>query len=259
MSTTALKLTALFLMFLDHIYEFIGGAPIWLTWLGRISAPLFFFSMAWGFFYTHDRRKYMINMYFWGVGMAVGDIVVGLLVPNAKVTPFNNIFVTLLLVAMVVDIIENFKSKNTRYAGVLLSVLVASQVLTTIFSSVAMRHTDVAKNLILLPSALFPSLLNCEGSVLWVIIGVVIYFNRTSKKSLIIAYTILSLMWLVLMPVQFTYQSLFLESYQWIMIGALPFMLMYNGEKGRGYKWLFYIFYPAHIFVLCWLGSFISF
>ncbi len=33
-----------------------------------------------------------------------------------------------------------------------------------------------------------------------------------------------------------------------MMIGALPFMLRYNNEKGYGMKYFFYIFYPAHSF-----------
>jgi hypothetical protein len=37
---------------------------------------------------------------------------------------------------------------------------------------------------------------------------------------------------------------------QWLMgLAAIP-MLMCNGEKGCGMKWLFYVFYPAHIFIL---------
>ena len=55
----------------------------------------------------------------------------------------------------------------------------------------------------------------------------------------------------------FTYENLFLINYQWMMILALPFMLIYNGEKGRGLKWLFYIFYPVHIFILFILGNYI--
>lgn len=40
-----------------------------------------------------------------------------------------------------------------------------------------------------------------------------------------------------------------------MMIAALPLMLTYNGKKGQGYKWLFYVFYPVHIFLLYWLGG----
>ena len=31
---------------------------------------------------------------------------------------------------------------------------------------------------------------------------------------------------------------------------ALPFMLLYNGQRGRGPKWFFYIYYPAHRYVI---------
>ena len=44
---------------------------------------------------------------------------------------------------------------------------------------------------------------------------------------------------------------------QFFMVLALPFMLAYNRRRGRGWKWFFYIFYPAHAFILFYLGNFI--
>ena len=49
MSSFALKTIALFLMLLDHLYQFLGFTgmvPIWFTWLGRLSAPIFCFCAA---------------------------------------------------------------------------------------------------------------------------------------------------------------------------------------------------------------------
>jgi hypothetical protein len=42
---------------------------------------------------------------------------------------------------------------------------------------------------------------------------------------------------------------------QWLMVLALPIILMYNGEKGKGYKYFFYIFYPVHIYALFIIGQ----
>ncbi len=39
--------------------------------------------------------------------------------------------------------------------------------------------------------------------------------------------------------------------FQWMMIAALPFIILYNGERGRySLKYLFYAFYPLHIWIL---------
>lgn len=49
--------------------------------------------------------------------------------------------------------------------------------------------------------------------------------------------------------------DLFYGNPQWMMILSLPFLLMYNGEKGRRWKYLFYGFYPVHIIILYFVGK----
>lgn len=40
----------------------------------------------------------------------------------------------------------------------------------------------------------------------------------------------------------------------WVLL-ALPPILLYDGERGRGSKWFFYIFYPAHFALLAALAA----
>ena len=44
--------------------------------------------------------------------------------------------------------------------------------------------------------------------------------------------------------------SLLRINFQWMMIFALPFMLMYNGKKGKGLGRMFYIYYPVHLVII---------
>ncbi len=41
----------------------------------------------------------------------------------------------------------------------------------------------------------------------------------------------------------------------WVLLAA-PLLLLYNGRRGkRGWKYAFYVFYPAHFPVLMWIGT----
>ena len=45
------------------------------------------------------------------------------------------------------------------------------------------------------------------------------------------------------------------QGVQWMMVFAAIPMYFYNGERGSGNKNFFYIFYPAHIYLLWILAS----
>ena len=51
--------------------------------------------------------------------------------------------------------------------------------------------------------------------------------------------------------------SLFGNDCAWMMVFAVLFLLLYNGKKGKNMKWLFYIYYPAHIIILFLAGSYL--
>ena len=37
-----LKIIMIIIMFVDHVGQFIPGSPLWLHYIGRVAAPVFF-------------------------------------------------------------------------------------------------------------------------------------------------------------------------------------------------------------------------
>lgn len=266
MTTTALKLLALILMLIDHIGQFIPDTPIWFGWIGRISAPLFIFAVVWGFTYTSDRKKYIIRLYLFSLVVAFMNLTINLIYNEPFVALTNNFITPLFLIVLILYIIEKKERKLYIVFGV-----------WQIVSILLFFLIDVLSNLIGLGfpyphpladpyaplhflSSLFGNVFFNEGGILFIILGVLLYLTKDNKVKLIISYTGFSIFIYVLAR-KFGYERGIVEyivpfaDYQWMMIAALPFMLLYNGKKGVGLKYLFYIFYPLHLAILYIIGQ----
>lgn len=295
MSTTALKMLALVIMFIDHIGEFIPLTPIWFRWLGRISAPLFFFCMAWGFYYAKNKKIHLIRMYLCGVGMAITNIIVSNLAGIHSYTSLtNNIFVTLFITCFIIFIIETL-AKNPTMGKRYLLIFVTSQIISTILviidNQIIFSHFNVSSDIInQFYGAILGNIFLNEGGVPFIALGILLYYSKNSKKKLIISYSCFCIVYTILYNTNIIARILMrlenilptsiytiiyaipsilsidtipryhirfytLISYRWMVIFALPFMLLYNGNRGKGFKYFFYIFYPVHIYILYFIGN----
>ncbi len=256
MTSTTIKILALILMLIDHIAVFIPGIPIWFHWIGRLSAPLFVYTMVWGLHYTHDRKKYLKRLYFFGAAMAVMNLILNNIVKNPYSPITNNIFVMFFLIGAIVSIKE-YKKENPIEGKKMMRKFIIFQILSTIICVLGMILVPL-NNSIMFFSALFPNLIFCEGSFIFVFLGVLMYYYKDIKVNTIKSYgTFCIVYFLITLSTGANLNNLLFVDYQWMMIAALPLMLCYNGRKGIGLKYLFYFFYPLHIFILYLIGNFI--
>ena len=93
---------------------------------------------------------------------------------------------------------------------------------------------------------LLPNPFTCEGSFIWVLLGILLFYTRKSKWKTVLAMAAVVILNLGLIPVDLDVLIYFVCTFA----GILP-VCFYNGKPGKHRcKWLFYIYYPAHVYVL---------
>lgn len=270
MSGTALKIVALLLMLLDHVALFIPGMPIWFRYLGRASAPIFMFCLTEGFAHTGNKIRYLKRLYIGSVVMGILNLATSILMPDARVPMDNNIFGTLFIIGLIITIYEKKKEKE-RDANQLLIFAVVSQIVSIVLcyvvEAVALAlasegMTDVTissivrDDLVYLINGLMPNFLFVEGGYLIIVFGFMMYYYRDKKKMMPIVYMYMCVVYaIIIFLTEGSNMNALLNNYQWMMILATPFFYLYNGEKGKGLKYLFYVFYPVHLVALFFIGN----
>lgn len=277
-------------MVIDHIGEYFPYSPVWFRYLGRISAPLFIFCMVWGLDYTRSRSRYICRLYIASLIMGLVEFTI-IKFFDMPTYGRHNIFSTMFVISLAITLFQYIKENSAKKMYAILFFVIWFSTSVLLILIFIYRSSDIIY--ILLP--LFGNIFFCEGGIPWVILGIILYFVKNNSTKLITGYTlycalyalnsmmaplarlmyyfefhgylentiigpIVNIIYYLLFQEPYTLtpivpHELYMGDFQWMMIGALPLMLLYNNKRGRNTKWFFYFFYPIHTILLALLSN----
>ncbi len=222
-----LKMIAIIAMTIDHITDLIfPGFPanpiaIILHIIGRLTAPIMWFFICEGYYYTHNIKKYILRL----LGFAVISHFAYCFAFGISPIPFNT---------------GVFNQTSVMYP-LFISVLVMWLQDAKIGMEKWLKQVVI---FILIWSAL-PADWSCIAVL--AIMGMYKYRGNVKKQ-------IASMMiWVILYAVvSYLFVNAVYGIIQLFVILVYPLLKQYNGQRGKKKwtKWLFYIYYPAHLIII---------
>ncbi|MCE9676710.1 conjugal transfer protein TraX [Paraclostridium bifermentans] len=234
-----IKIFLIAIMLLDHIFfAFPGLMPNWVHALTRGVAPMFAYFLVEGYFHTRNKKRYGIRLLGFAIFMGIGNKIINLAFESKQISVENNIFATLFAGFLAISLFD-YARKSKGFKKVLLIIL------GIIITARGFAFT--------------------EGGFSVVPFTLITYFFRGNIKKQIIGYSILYTLIFFMSYVPYdsfkdTFDMLMYNS-DFLGILAVPTILMYNGERGlnnKFSKYLFYVFYPLHLWTLAAISFFIS-
>lgn len=179
--------------------------------IGRLTYPIFAFMLVEGFIHTSNLKKYMFRLLIFAL---ISEIPYDLAISGRIIELSSQNIIWALLIGLIMLYFIKRAEKYDRKKRKLLvtGFIVLGETITLLIQA------------------------NAIGGILLI---TVLYIFREQPKRLFLWGTIaLSIMALGFMWIQ--------------LFGLVSFILFryYNGEVGKGSKYLFYIFYPAHLLIL---------
>jgi hypothetical protein len=254
LSGNAIKVIGVVLMVFDHLHQmFIAQAPVWFNMLGRPVLPIFIFMCAEGFYHTRSRKRYITLLFVSAVAMNIGNWVLSRAmridpaIPEHGVQLINNVFTTMLMTALCLESIELVRygikekkpGKIAGGVGIMFGMIAFSVGLLLV-----MRSADYSDSQILITAFLIiPNLFTGDGILMSEVLGIAFYYLRKWRWAQMAVLAAFS---------AFSFYTAIGSGYniQWMQVFAIVPLLLYNGKRGKGSKYFFYIFYPAHIWGL---------
>lgn len=213
LSGNQLKLIALAAMTMDHIgVQFFPGNEL-LRIIGRLALPIFAYMIAQGCHYTRNKSRYLLTI-------AAVALVCQLVYFFAMRSLYQCILVTFSLSICLIFALDAIKQNPTPANAVIaalafFSVWFICETLPTLLPGF---HVDYGFFGVLLPVLIW------LGKGKWQSIGLCAFG-------------------LILLSIG--------KDIQWFSLLTIPLLCLYNGTRGKvKMKYLFYIYYPAHLALL---------
>ena len=237
LNANTLKLIAIIAMTIDHITWMLfpgypkEALPIVLHAIGRITCPIMCYFIAEGYHYTRNIQKYTGRLFIFAV-----------------ISHFAYIFAS----ADYVDVksfIPFYYGNALNQTSVMWSLAWGLVMLRVVNSP--KTKSDMAKTLLVVGICLlsFPSDWSCIASLCILAFGT----NRGNFKR--------QMLWMIFYVAIYAIVYFFAidRAYgvlQMAVVLAIPVIGLYNGQRGKNasvnriMKWMFYLYYPLHLFII---------
>ena len=208
---TTLKIIAMICMVFDHLGDNVFPEQTWMRIIGRIALPLFAFCISEGYIHTKDKKRYLKRL---AVFALISEI------------PFNLLF--------------NGTIFYLGHQNVILTFFIAILSLI-VFDKITQNKKKI--------SYVF-------GAFIVILFGVLALILKTDYNffavSLVFIYYVFNNKSNNVRNVIGTIYQLLIRNVGIYIYGALSCIpiFLYNGKKGKGIKWLFYVFYPGHMLII---------
>ena len=214
---TALKLLAIISMVFDHVGDIFFPGVLWPRMIGRLAMPIFSFCIAEGYTHTRDKRKYLLRM---GVFALISEIPFDLAFDGSVGLSHQNIMLTFFLAILALMLFDRIRGGKEPDAGK------------------ATFGRTVLGVLAVIAVAVLALLLRADYTG-FAVIAVFLFYVLRHKHPMLRSGT----------GVAFLALTRTMGYYCATGLSFIP-LALYNGKKGRGLKWLFYVFYPRHLLLL---------
>ena len=226
MNSFTLKIIALISMLFDHIGNAVYQHISWMNYIGRFAFPIFAFQVAIGAKHTKNIVRYVYRLAIFALISQVAFSFYEIYVMHSDGKSLN-VMVTLLLGVVTICFYSLHGKNRTEEALMLLLKVVISALVMALAEVLKCDYGAYGVAIVLLTYLLYD-----KNKVLFAIC----FTLMTIVKNIASHYLVLKTE--VLIPV--------------IIFSILPvfLMLLYNGKKGPGLKYLFYIAYPLQFAII---------
>ena len=216
LTNNQLKFIAMISMLCDHIgLMFLPQFPI-LRFIGRLAMPIFAYMIAEGCRYTHKKTRYFLQLFLLATGCQ-------LVYYFGMGSVYQGILITFSLSVLMIFSLQQFRQKPGFASGAGVFAAVSATLLLCLILPQVLSHTDYG----------------VDYGIWGALLPVAVYCMPTKPLKLLAAGTLMVLLAIAIGPIQ------------WYALLALPLLALYNGQRGKWkLKYLFYIFYPAHLVIL---------
>ena len=209
---TMLKIIAMVSMVFDHVGDLFFPGVMWPRMIGRLAMPIFSFCIAEGYAHTRDKNRYLLRM---GIFALISEVPFDLAFEGKVGFGHQNIMLTFFLSILALKIFDLIRGEETRNIG-----------------------KTVLGTLAVLVMAGLALLLKADYTI-FAVIAVFLFYVLRNRHPLVRSGV----------GVAFLALTRTMGYYCTTGFSLIP-LLLYNGKRGRGLKWLFYAFYPGHLLAL---------